>query len=169
MEPTAAWQPLSINDNATRLALIEALPGSQERALKVLSWSGSTWVREDIVEYPEAPTFDPSTAGWVTAVKFDRTGSLLAVSAYALGNGVVYLFDRTADAQQRWKLRRIQRSPITTGGVNGGADGFGISVSLSASGWYMAVGAWREDSNAVGIDGDRTNNSAEDAGAVYLY
>jgi hypothetical protein len=33
----------------------------------------------------------------------------------------------------------------------------------------LAVGAWAEDSIANGINGDQADNSAENAGAVYVY
>ena len=48
-------------------------------------------------------------------------------------------------------------------------DSFGASVSLSASGRTLAVGALGEDSDATGIDGDREDESAAFAGAAYLY
>ena len=33
----------------------------------------------------------------------------------------------------------------------------------------MVVGAWREKSNATGVDGDQANNSPGDAGAAYMF
>jgi len=48
-------------------------------------------------------------------------------------------------------------------------DAFGIGVTLSADGDTLAVGAQGEDSAATGIDGDEGDNSAADAGAVYVY
>ena len=48
-------------------------------------------------------------------------------------------------------------------------DSFGKSVALSGDGSTLAVGARTEDSNANGIDGDQADNSAPEAGAVYLY
>lgn len=48
-------------------------------------------------------------------------------------------------------------------------DELGWSVALSPSGARLAVGAWREASNAIGIDGDGTDNSMPDAGAVYIF
>jgi hypothetical protein len=48
------------------------------------------------------------------------------------------------------------------------ANSFG-TVSLSADGTSLAVGAAFEDSAATGIGGDQTDNSATDSGAVYLY
>jgi len=51
-------------------------------------------------------------------------------------------------------------------------DGFGYSIALSGDGNTLAVGAHREESNATGIstdDSGETDNSAFDAGAVYVF
>ena len=48
-------------------------------------------------------------------------------------------------------------------------EDFGESVSLSADGNTLAVGAAGEDSAATGLNGDQSDNSAVRAGAVYLY
>ena len=47
-------------------------------------------------------------------------------------------------------------------------DGFS-AVSLSADGTTLAVTAGGESSLATGINGDQNDNSADNAGAVYLY
>jgi hypothetical protein len=49
------------------------------------------------------------------------------------------------------------------------SDYFGSSVAISADGSTLAIGTASEDSAARGIDGDATDNSANDAGAVYVY
>jgi hypothetical protein len=49
----------------------------------------------------------------------------------------------------------------------GSNDSFGFSVALSAD--TLAVGARYENSAAKGIDGDQSNVSAKNAGAVYIY
>ena len=46
-------------------------------------------------------------------------------------------------------------------------DRFGSSVSVS--GTTVVVGAFGEDSNATGVDGNQSNNSALDAGAAYVF
>ena len=46
---------------------------------------------------------------------------------------------------------------------------FGYSVALSGDGSTLAVGANGEDSRATGVDGDHANNSASNAGAVYIF
>ena len=48
-------------------------------------------------------------------------------------------------------------------------DLFGDSLALSAGGSTLAVGAPGEDSAAAGIGGDQADNSAGDAGALYVF
>ncbi|NIW25308.1 MAG: hypothetical protein GWN29_12475, partial [Gammaproteobacteria bacterium] len=48
-------------------------------------------------------------------------------------------------------------------------DEFGSTLSLSRDGRLLAIGARGEDSGATGIDGDQTDNSVTEAGAVYLF
>jgi hypothetical protein len=52
---------------------------------------------------------------------------------------------------------------------NPGGDFFGSSVSLNEDGTMLAVGAHMEASHATGIDGDETDNSLAQAGAVYVF
>ena len=51
----------------------------------------------------------------------------------------------------------------------GSGDYFGHSLSLSGDGSTLAVGAYREDSNAQGIDGHQENNEEWDSGTVYVF
>ncbi|GJM05950.1 MAG: hypothetical protein DHS20C09_19460 [marine bacterium B5-7] len=46
-------------------------------------------------------------------------------------------------------------------------DSFGKSVSISGN--NLVIGAFHEDSNATGVDGDERNNDVEDAGAAYIF
>jgi hypothetical protein len=49
-------------------------------------------------------------------------------------------------------------------------DNFGrLSLSLSGDGNTLVAGAYTEGSNATGIDGDQSDNSALESGAVYIY
>ncbi len=49
------------------------------------------------------------------------------------------------------------------------SDWFGEAISLSRDGSTLAIGARYEDSNATGVNGDQYNNSAANAGAVYIF
>ncbi len=51
----------------------------------------------------------------------------------------------------------------------GANDRFGDAVSISTDGNYLAIGAQNEDSSETGINGNQANNSANDAGAVYVF
>lgn len=51
----------------------------------------------------------------------------------------------------------------------GSPDNFGRSVTLSADGMTMAVGAPLEDSDAVGINGDEFNDLGENSGATFIF
>ncbi len=46
-------------------------------------------------------------------------------------------------------------------------DRFGISVAVFGN--TVVVGAWWEDSNATGINGEQSDNSAPDAGTAYIF
>jgi len=49
----------------------------------------------------------------------------------------------------------------------GGIDEFGFSVAVSGD--TVVVGAYREDSNATGVNGNQADNSAADSGAAYVF
>src|SRR5579863_10313796 len=48
-------------------------------------------------------------------------------------------------------------------------DNFGNDVALDAAGDRAAVGAWLQDGGATGIDGNQSDFSQVDSGAVYTY
>ena len=48
-------------------------------------------------------------------------------------------------------------------------DNFSSAIDLSLDGLTMVVGAWGESSGATGINGDETDNSATNSGAVYVF
>lgn len=53
----------------------------------------------------------------------------------------------------------------------GGVNYLGVptGLGLSADGKTLVVGALGEDSAARGVNGDQTDNSAENSGAAYVY
>ncbi len=75
--------------------------------------------------------------------------------------GSVYLYTRS---EGRWSDHSYVKSPNV-----GVYDEFGSVVVLDGAGTTMIVGARFEDSAASGINGDRSNEQARDAGAVYIY
>ncbi len=75
------------------------------------------------------------------------------------GSVSIYVFDGAEWVEQG----RI----LASNGDDG--DNFGASLSLSDDGNTLAVGAFGEDSSALGVNGDETDNSAEFSGAAYLF
>lgn len=76
-------------------------------------------------------------------------------------SGAVYVFVRNEGV---WRQEAYVKAS------NGEAfDFFGNTVSLSADGDSLAVGAWEEDGSAVGVNGEQDNNDGPRTGAVYLY
>ena len=75
--------------------------------------------------------------------------------------GAVYLFTRSDGT---WAQQAYVKASNTSA-----QDFFGISVALSADGNTLAVGAIGESSAATGVNGNQADNSADSAGAVYLF
>ena len=77
------------------------------------------------------------------------------------GSGAAYLFVRDADG--KWSQQLYLKA--TNADAN---DRFGRS-SAALSRAMLIVGAPFEDSNAVGVDGDQSNNTVSASGAVYVF
>src|SRR5262249_19250367 len=75
--------------------------------------------------------------------------------------GAVYVFIRTGAT---WTQQAYIKASNTHAN-----EGFGFSVALSADGSTLAVGALEESSAATGVNGDQVDDSAPDAGAVYVF
>jgi hypothetical protein len=75
-------------------------------------------------------------------------------------SGAVYVFRRTDGP---WSGEEAYIKASNTGEL----DRFGVSVAISGD--TLVVGADREDSGATGINGDQSDNSSTDSGAVYVF
>jgi len=76
-------------------------------------------------------------------------------------SGAAYYYTRTGTT---W----TQRAYVKASNAQMG-DEFGSSIALSGDGKTMVVGAHNEDSAARGIEGNQADNSAEGAGAAYVF
>ncbi len=143
-------------------------------AVYVFSRSGAAWAQEAYVKASNTGAGD----AFGYSISLSGDGSTLAVGAFgedsaatgiggdqgddtALGSGAVYLFARSGGV---WAQEAYAKSSNT-----GGSDSFGDSVSLSADGTTVLVGAWMEDGAATGVDGDGSDDSALAAGAAYVF
>jgi len=75
-------------------------------------------------------------------------------------SGAVYIFLRSGG---RWTPHAYIKAPNADD-----FDQFGSGVALSADGVTLAVAANGEDGGS-GIDGDQSDNSVRDSGAVYIF
>ena len=78
-----------------------------------------------------------------------------------LSTGAVYLFAREGDG---WSEQAYIKASNT-----GRDDTFGARLALSGDGHTLAVGAQLEDSAGRGVDAIQDDDSAQEAGAVYLF
>ncbi|MCH8533335.1 MAG: FG-GAP repeat protein [Saccharospirillum sp.] len=76
-------------------------------------------------------------------------------------SGAAYVFALDDD---EWSQQAYIKASNTRAG-----DRFGHSVALSGNGNVLAVGAYREGSSAIGLDGDQTNTEDWNIGSVYVF
>jgi hypothetical protein len=140
----------------------------------VFTRSGASWSQQAYIKASNTDNGDV----FGSSVSLSSDGNTLAVGAEkedsnatgingdqtnnsAVSAGAVYVFVRS---EASWS----QQAYIKASNA-GASDGFGRSVSLGEDGNTLAVGAENEDSNATGINGDQTNNTASSSGAAYVF
>lgn len=143
-------------------------------AAYVFTRNGATWTQQAYLKSSNRIEIGRDYFG--NALSLSHDGNTLAVAAYnesgdssvnqspvtgSNNSGAVYVFKRTGTI---WS----QQSYIKASNRDG-TDLFGIGLSLSADGNTLAVGAVNEDSNATGVNGGQSDNSATNSGAVYLF
>jgi len=126
-------------------------------AVYVFTRSAGSWTQQAYIKASNTEAADR----FGTSVALD--GDTLAVGAVfeASDSGAVYVFTRSAG---NWTQQAYVKASNTN---TDSEDSFGISVALDGD--TLAVGASDESSNATGIGGDETDNSADGAGAVYVF
>jgi hypothetical protein len=155
---------VALSADGTTLA-VGALPSEDSNApdsaavhVFVRNDAGPTWVQQARIEAPNGGDADQFAGG----VALDSSGATLAVAASAHdGTGAVYVFERSNGV---WTERTVLKASNAEFD-----DRFGDALTLSGDGTTLAVGAPNEDSAASEVDGDESDNSADDAGAVYVF
>ncbi|NIY82231.1 FG-GAP repeat protein [Vibrio hepatarius] len=128
-------------------------------AVYLFRFDGSSWVQQAYLK-----ASDTSSAGFFGAsVSLSSNGNLLGVGGYgqnsSSGAAYVYQFDGSDWSEQAYLTASNAES----------SDYFGNSVALSPEGNALLVGALFERSNAIGVNGEQTDNSALASGAAYLF
>ena len=143
-------------------------------AAYVFTRSGASWSQQVYLKASNAAAED----NFGTAIALNGAGSTLAVGApyeasaatgingsqsdnSASTAGAAYVFTRNGSA---WSHQAYVKASNT-----GTGDNFGTQLALDNSGNTLAVGAPYEASNAMGVGGAQSNNSAANAGAAYVF
>ena len=144
----------------------------QEQSARVWRLTSTGWVADGGLG-----TFGGRLPSGHRGVALSRDGRFAAIGSVtdvAAGLGPIFTPYSTGDAETGavivherrstgWVIRRLVKPGSTQ------TQFAGHSVALGDNGRTMAVGAIYEDSGAMGINGDREDESAPDRGAVWLY
>ena len=147
---------------------------SESGAVYVFTRSGGTWSQQAYIKASNTETND----NFGYSISLSSDGNTLAVGApyedsnatgvggddadnSTANSGAVYVFTRSGGT---WGQHAYIKASN-----NGSNDHFGSAVSLSSDGSTLAVGSDAEDSNATGLNGDQTNNTLNNSGAVYVF
>ena len=175
--PHEASRAAGINGNQADNSTFDA------GAVYVFARSGDSWAQQAYLK----PSNPQSGAEFGHHVALSADGNTLAVSAYweasnatgINGNqrdesipqaGAVYVFTRAGSVwRQQAYIKASNTGEAGTADSFGEGDQFGWSLALSRDGSTIAVGAITEDGESAGVNGDQRNNSAQGAGAVYVF
>ncbi len=141
-------------------------------AVYVFVRSGGVWSQQAILKAPSPLVEVGDGFGWSVAVSGDtlvigvmgEDSSATGVNGDAHNNGAqdsgaAWVFVRSGGT---WNSQAYLKASNT-----GAGHRFGWSVA--ASGDTVAVGAYGESSSATGVNGNQADNSASQAGAVYVF
>ena len=140
-------------------------------AVYVFTRAGTTWSQQAYVK-----ASNTATNQGFGSVALSADGNRLVVGATGessnavgvdgnqtdtslMNAGAAYVFDRVGTT---WSQQAYLKASNT--GFN---DDFGRSVAIAGD--RIAIGAYGESSDAIGVDGDQADNSDAAAGAVYLF
>ena len=143
-------------------------------AAYVFSRNGATWSSQAYIKASNSDTSD----SFGFSLDLNDAGDIMAIGAYgeassavgaggdesdntAFGSGAVYSFRRTGTAWEQVNYVHARSTdPV---------DRFGSSLSLSADGKTMVVGAYAEDGDGTSFNANADSDAADNSGAAYLF
>ena len=105
----------------------------------------------------------PWEASGATGVNGDQNDDSLPQA------GAVYVFTREGETWSQRAYLKASNTGRQGEGDDRDGDQFGAAIALSGDGNTLAAGAVAEDSNATGINGNQSDDSATSAGAAYVF
>jgi hypothetical protein len=168
---------IGVSGNGDTLSVAEYDADRGKGALYVLTRSGGMWSHQTRLQASNAENGD--SLGYSLAISED--GNTLVAGAadedcmtpgvnpapcdkdqpQDNSSGAAYVFVRNGSA---WTQQAFIKASNP-----GKEDWFGVHIALSGDGNTLAVGAPNEDSAAKGINGKQDDDSADGAGAVYVF
>jgi hypothetical protein len=141
-------------------------------AAYVFTRSGTTWSQQAYLKASNTDAEDEFgrtvaiSSSTVVVGTFDEASSASGINGDESDNsaeraGAAYVFARN-DTDMTWSQQAYLKASNSEQ-----KDEYGWSVAIS--GETIVVGAWKEDSNATGTNGDQSNQSAGGAGAAYVF
>jgi CSLREA domain-containing protein len=97
---------------------------------------------------------------------YDADGRALA-AGFVAEDGALRLTVDESGARYPITIDPTAQQAYLKASNTGASDYFGNSVAVSGD--TVVVGAYQEDSNTTGVNGDQTNNSAGNSGAAYVF
>jgi hypothetical protein len=164
-------------DPDTAFTIVTAAAASADAAYSGLAIADVSVTNQISAVYIKASNTNAGDRfGHAVALSADRT--TLAVSApfeasnsrvinagasdnSAANAGAVYVFVRSGGVWSQQAYLKAANADAN--------DYFGESLAISSDGNTLTVGAYGESSNATGINGNAANNSADSAGAAYVF
>lgn len=136
----------------------ETVGGSNTGSAYIFTRGDGAWLEEAVLVTPDGITH--GWFGWAVAISGD-TAVIGAPDADGPENytGAAYVFARVGSEWQPAAVLHASNAETH--------DGFGGAVAINGS--TIVVAASQEDSSATGVDGDETDNSADGAGAAYVF
>jgi len=149
-------------------------PASEVEQGSTSPQTAEEWKFDSYIKASNTETYDY----FGNSIALSADGNTMAVGAYAedgggtgttgnqddnslLSAGAVYVLTKSFGV---WSQQAYIKAANT-----GEGDLFGIAVALSADGDTLVVGAPGESSGDTGVNADPTDNSVENAGAVYVF
>lgn len=139
--------------------------GGRVGAAYIFTRTAGVWSQQAYIKASEAPPSN-NQLGFGVSVALDASGSTLAVGSEwgrssDTATGLAHIYIRSGST---WSEQQV-----LSASNSGYSDGFGLALALSDDGNTLAVGAPNEESATRSINGDQSDNSADHAGAVYIF
>ncbi|HMZ20039.1 MAG TPA: choice-of-anchor Q domain-containing protein, partial [Blastocatellia bacterium] len=145
---------LAVNSGAAYVFVRNGVTWSQQAYLKASNTESNDFFGTDVAVSGDTVVIGaPVEDSGATGINGNQNDNTIGDS------GAAYVFVRNSAV---WSQQAYLKASNT-----GANDSFGDNVAISGD--TVVIGAYRESSNATGVNGDQNNNAASEAGAAYVF